>query len=139
VLFCIALVALTSNVFGLGEEIEVTPTYIAENKEKFDVKVVMCEEGVKFTFIAFVGEPPHRYGEIKIRKDDRTIVECLLRPSKDPTRVLYTFTVSQDVISESEFILCEGGQSMLGREAMQGATHYRFRLQSFIRGAKSSK
>ena len=139
---CIALAAMSSNAFALEDDIGVTPKYVAKNKGMFDVKVAACEGGIKFTFVRFVRKPQYWIGEIKIRKGGRMMVECQLRPAKAKKHVRYVFTVSQDVIPESEFVLHETGvlRKVGQREFPQmGGTNYHFRLQHFVSSAKPGR
>ena len=101
------------------------------------MNTAVCNEGVTFT-IASVG-PANRNATIDIRKDNHTLVKCQVRPWEDKTRVRYVFTVSRDVIPESEFTLSEG-PAHKENEVPQpdGGTIYSFRLRDWV-GAKTVK
>lgn len=149
-LLCVGLSAMASYSFSFGEEddVDVTDKYVAEHKDQFRVETSVCKGSVKFTFTQFVHEPRYWLGYLKIRKAGRTLVDCQLLPAKAKSRVTFLFTVSQDVVSESEFVLYETGLAraflpdgkplVLESEMPQicSGTNYHFRLKEFVSGAR---
>jgi hypothetical protein len=146
-LLCVTSTVPASYSFGEEDDVDVTDKYVAEHKDQFRVETSVCEGGVKFTFTQFVQEPRYWLGEMKIRKGSRTLVNCQVLPAKDKSHVSFSFTVSQDVVSESEFVLYETGllrlfgqdgkPIVLHREMPQvGGTNYHFRLKDFVSSAR---
>ncbi len=147
---CIA-VMLVSPSSGEEEDIDVTDKYVVEHKDQFRVETSVCEGGIiKFTFTQFAHEPRYWLGYLKIRKAGRTLVDCQLLPARTKLHVRFSFTVSQDVVSESEFVLYENGFGralgadgkplVLQIEVPQicGGTNYHFRLKDFVNSARQS-
>jgi hypothetical protein len=148
-LLCVVLTVPASYSFGDEDEVNVTVKYVAEHKDQFRVETSVCEGGVKFTFTQFADEPRYCLGNLKIRKAGRTLVDCQLLPTKAKLHVSFSFTVSREVVSESEFVLYEDG---FGRafgpdgkplvpkvqvpQICCGGTNYYFRLKDFVNSAR---
>jgi hypothetical protein len=145
----IVTMVLASCSFGEEDDVDVTNKYIAEHKDQFRVETSVCEGGIiKFTFTQFAHEPRYWLGYLKIRKAGCTLVDCQLLPAKAKLHVSFSFSVSRDVVSESEFVLYENG---FGRafgadgkplvpqvETPQicGGTNCHFRLKDFDSSAR---
>lgn len=147
-LLCVALTVPASYSFGEEDDVDVTDRYVAEHKHQFRVETSVCEGSVKFTFTQFVHEPRYWLGYLKIRKAGRTLVDCQLLPAKAKLHVSFSFTVSQDVVSESEFVLYETGFArafgpdgkplvpQIEMPQICGGTNYHFRLKDFDSSAR---
>jgi hypothetical protein len=122
----------------------ITPEGIANTPGEFEVTATPQEENtVEFKITRFVHESRHRIGNITIRKDGHTVVECSLQSwphpshSKKPESVCYLFTIAKDCISGSEFVLHESPLGELEGDKehtpipMPGGEIYHFRLRDF--------
>jgi hypothetical protein len=144
----IVMTVLASYSFGEEDDVDVTDKYVAEHKDQFRVETSEREGSVKFTFTQFVHEPRYWLGNLKIRKAGRTLVDCQLLPAKDKSHVSFSFTVSQDVVSESGFVLYEAGfaraflpdgkplVTQIEMPQIGGGTNYHFRLRDFVSSAR---
>jgi hypothetical protein len=136
-----ALLILLSSAYGVVIESEITPKFIAEHKGEFEVKTKSHGDYMEFIITRVIHEPKHLIGDIIIRKDDHSVVECTLHASKDKTSVRFIFKLSPDYVSGSEFILSENSLGKLGNQEipLPGGDVYRFQLHKFINNADAPK
>ena len=144
------LALLTSNAFGVVVLLDVSPKYVADPKNEFRVATEMQNGVVEFTITRFVGAARYCSAEIVIRKGGREVVACHLLPSRDESRVSYTFSVSPEYLSESDFLLWEGRLgdfTEIGPDNTKVTTvqpdfadcRFRFPLEAFVNSVRDAK
>jgi len=152
VIFPVALVTLTSNVFAVIITRDMTPAYVAAHKD--EVSVTVAFKGVvQFTITRFVQKDRYSDAEIVIRKGGQVVFVGNLLPvfSKDKSKATFTFTVSPDYVAESEFKMSEGASGELtlisadGKKAVTAMQPgfvedvFRLRLGDFAKSPGNSK
>jgi hypothetical protein len=129
---------LSSTAFGVVVELDITPQYVSKHKEEFKVETVMRGGNIEFKFTRIAKKRHYWVGRIVIRKDNKTVLKCQLRPSDEKNRVknhvCYSFTVSKVFLTDSDFLLSEYGLSKSDQFGIPevGGTVYRFRLQDYV-------
>src|SRR5207244_2936421 len=132
---CFVAIMLTTTVFALTTEREITLAYVREHPKEFSVNVAKGKDGlIDFTITHDVATPMYHVAHLAIYHRG-TLIATSDTPSFGKKRDnKFHFSIAAEDIAESKFDLSDSALAGSGDDAVPvpGTTVHQFRLLDFV-------
>ncbi len=135
ILSCFVAIMLTTTVFALTIQREITLAYVREHPQEFSVKVAKGKDGlINFTITHDVATPMYHVAHLAIYHQGKLIATSDTPAFGKKRDNKFYFSIAAEDIAESKFDLSDSDFTGSGDDAVPilGTTVHQFRLLDFV-------